>query len=870
MRWNNTITTRLVAYLLLTGIVPLLLFGLGAFYMARAMVLEQTTATSRRTLQEAQQLLTLYSEQLEDLASNIAGNEAIASALYALDRSTEDSYSRLNTRAQIGYILNHFLRTRGLVSLDVLSMQGRHFHVGATLDTHDVPADTVRQLVQEAQASGRGTYWRGMDDGVNLGLARNKVYTLTHPISYYDEKAAVHLVVGVLVISINDAIFQNHWGTESTPGRAQLMVLERSGHFMHHPDRHYFGQPADPGLLQLLQQKGADRSLVLDGQEVWWSAAALTKIGGHMVLTYPLQQQNTQVLRLALLALALLLACVAVMAVLVRRYARQVVAPLHAVAQRFQQLSQEPQAVHAPLPLPPERDEIADLVAGFNAYLHSVQQQQQAAEVLRSTQQDLLEQANTLRTAIEAIDEAFVLFDENDRVVFCNEKYRSLLPADDLVDLQGRTFEELLRIHTWGGHYAAVVQATVAEQEAWIAQHVAIHREGQQATEQKLHDGRWLRIVDRKTPAGYTVGFRVDITHLKQMQETAEAASRTKSDFLANMSHEIRTPMNAIIGMTALVLDSPLTPRQRDQLSKAHTSAKALLQLLNDVLDYTKIEAGRMELEHEPFELVAVLQRVHDIFAHQLDAKQLQWQLVLAPDLPRYLVGDAMRLGQIVSNLVSNAIKFTPQGSVQLQLSWRADTAQTVTLLGSVSDTGIGMTPAQVERLFSAFTQADSSVSRKYGGTGLGLSIVQQLTHLMGGGVQVQSTTAQGSTFSFQVTLARMAQGAEPLPTRAGELGSAQPPPPLAAPAAPADANDASATIDHALLHQLLAELAPLLLANRLTAKRASEDIELLLQGSALAPGFAPVSAAVSRLQFKPALQALQDFADTLTASAIE
>ena len=873
MRWNNTITTRLVAYLLLTGVVPLLLFVVGAFYVARGMVLEQTTVNNQRTLQEAQQLLALYGEQLEDLAVNIAGNEAIARALHELNQSTEDSYSRLNTHAQIGYILNHFLRTRGLVSLDVLSLQGRHFHVGATLDTHDVSANTVDQLVQEAQASGRGTYWRGIDDGANLGLAPHKVYTLTHPINHYDEKTKVHSVVGVLVIGINDAIFQNYWGLDSGHALAQLMVIDRSGHFMHHPDRRYFGQPVAPALLHLLQQGQIQQSLVLDGQQVWFSTAPLAKMGGHLVLTSSLAQQTSQVLRLALLALALLLACVAVMVVLIHRYAKQVVAPLHAVAQSFQQLSQSPQAAHAPLPIPPEHDEIADLVKGFNAHLQTVQQQQYAAEVLRCTQQELLEQANTLRTAIDAIDEAFVLFDENDRMVFCNEKYRSLIPIDKRTDLHGKTFEELLYIRIKAGSYANLTNVPVEEQKAWVRERMAIHNAGQQAIEQKLHDGRWLRIVDRKTPTGYTVGFRVDITHIKQMQEEAEAANRAKSNFLANMSHEIRTPMNAIIGMTALMLNTSLTPRQRDYLGKVHISAKALLQLLNDILDYSKIEAGRMELEKEPFELAEVVRWVHDLFAHQLETKQLEWKLDIDPHLPRYLVGDALRLSQILSNLVSNAVKFTQHGSVHLQLSLKGETDQTVTLQGSVSDTGIGMTAEQVQRLFAAFTQADSSITRKYGGSGLGLSIVQQLTELMGGGVQVQSTAGQGSIFSFQLTFARIAPDLLPIKkTKLWPDAEMEPFPPTEVDAMPESTSVPVQpdSINYSRLHQLLAELEPLLQANRLAAKRTSEEIELLLQGSALAAAFAPVSVAARRLQFKLALEALSKFAATLPQSAAE
>ncbi|GAB3365798.1 hypothetical protein GCM10027395_07070 [Giesbergeria sinuosa] len=992
VRWNTNITTRLVVYLLLTALVPLLLFGSSAFYMARSIVIEQTTANNHRTLSEVQQFLTLYTEQIEDLAANIAGNEAIAKALYEVDRSAGKTYDRLNTQAQIGYILNHFLRARGLVSLDVLSLHGQHFHVGSTLDTHDVPAQTVRRLVQEAQVSGQSTYWRGMDDGANLGLTSNKVYTLIRPISHYNEKAHVHSVVGVLVISLNDAIFQSYRGQD--PHQIRLMAVDRDGRFIHHPERNHFGQPAAPGLLRLLHQNPTDQRLVLDGQKVLLSSMPLPKIGGYLLLTTPVKQQTSQEMRLALLALSLLLVCLTVMALLVRHHARQVVMPLRAVAQSFQRLSQTPEATHTPLPLPAVRDEIADLVSGFNAYLQTIQDQRDAADALRRTQQEVLDNAQTLRTAIEAIDEAFVLFDHHDRLVFCNDKYRSLIPGNQHINPQGKTFEALLRARIEAGQYAELLHAPPEQQEAWIRHRMNIHHSGQGVIEQKLQDGRWLRIVDRKTPAGYTVGFRVDISHIKQMQEAAEAANHAKSNFLANMSHEIRTPMNAIIGMTALVLDSTLTPRQRDYLGKVHNSARALLQLLNDILDYSKIEAGRLELEQLPFELAGVLQQVSDMFAHQLDEKHLNWQMVLDPRLPRYLVGDALRLGQILINLVGNAIKFTERGSVQVQLTLHTETDHTVTLQGSVSDTGIGMTPEQVARLFAAFTQADSSITRKYGGTGLGLSIVQQLAHLMHGNVQVQSHAGQGSTFRFEVTLARASE--EALPHTADALAQAtwtlqtaplhhkqvlvvSPPdapcadiqdmlthmgmsvstagnptdaiataqhsplaaivvdlrlpgmdgfcltqqlyttlgaqcPPIIALAAQASHPPATPQnlttgivaqldppwaaeqlrdtllhwiapithtapdettcvarqlpvappLDYALLQQRIAQLEPLLSANRLAAKRMTEDIELLLQNTTLAPAFAPVSIAVRRLQFKPALEALWVFASHL------
>ncbi len=866
-RRSTNITTKLVLYFLLTGIVPLLLFGVTAFFMAHSIVAEQATAHNHRVLNETRRLLVLYAEQLEDLAANIAGNELIAKALYAADTAVEDHYNRLNTKAQIGYILNHFLSARGLVSLNVISLNGRHFHVGATLDTHDLPPQTVRRLLQEAQASGQNTYWRGMDDGSNLGMAPRKVYTLVRPISHYDESADAHVVVGVLVISIDNAIFYTRPSPEEAQPDAQLMAIDRQGRFMHHPHPNNFGQPVAQGLLTLLRQSQTDQRLVLDGREVMLSAIPLPRTGGYLVLTSSLDHQVANVVRLALLALSLLLVCLVVMALLVRRYTHQVVAPLRALARSFQQLTQEPQATYAPLPLPEAHDEIADLVRGFNAYLHTVQEQRQAAQVLRRTEQELLDNAQTLRTAIDAIDEAFVLFDPQDRLVFCNEKYRTLVPVAPPFELHGKTFEELLRLRIQAGcYYAELNQATEAEREAWIEHRMAIHRSGDQALEQKLEDGRWLRIVDRKTPAGYTVGFRVDITHLKHMQEEAEAANRTKSDFLANMGHEIRTPMNAIIGMTALVLDSELTPRQRDHLNKAYGSAKTLLQLLNDLLDYSKIEAGRLELEQAPFEISAVLQRLNDMFAYQLEQKKLDWQVVLDPQLPPQLVGDALRLGQVLANLVSNAIKFTDQGSIRLHLQQQARTGSSVTLQGRVSDTGIGMGPEQMARLFAAFTQADSSIARKYGGTGLGLSIVQRLVQMMRGRVWVDSTPGQGSTFYFEVVLGYFMPhsdapaAASPAPAiPPGDAGQKATIAPLAL---DGSAVSGSSIPGHPLLSDelqtLLQQLQQLLAGNRLAAKRIGEQIESLLQDSPLAAAFTPVMLAVRRLQFKEALEALQ------------
>jgi signal transduction histidine kinase/DNA-binding response OmpR family regulator len=368
-----------------------------------------------------------------------------------------------------------------------------------------------------------------------------------------------------------------------------------------------------------------------------------------------------------------------------------------------------------------------------------------------------------LREAIDAVDEAFVLFDPQDRLVYCNEKYRCLYPGMEHLMVPGTRFEELVRYGTTIGLY----KESEGNEEDWIQQRLQAHREGRTVRIQKRVDGQVLRVIDRKTADGHTVGFRVDITEVVRATEVAQEASRYKSQFLANMSHEIRTPMNAILGLLKLMQSTPLNAQQKDYAIKTDTAARSLLGLLNDILDFSKVEAGKMVLDPHPFRLDRLMRDISVVLSSTIGAKPIEVVYDIDPTVPAVLMGDAMRLRQVLINLAGNAIKFTDRGQVIVRLRCvdevdevdEVDFGDAVEsrIEFSVEDTGIGIDAGDQDRVFDGFSQAEASTTRRFGGTGLGLAICKRLLELMGGELAVQSTLGEGSTFLFTLQLAVVA-----------------------------------------------------------------------------------------------------------------
>ncbi len=274
--------------------------------------------------------------------------------------------------------------------------------------------------------------------------------------------------------------------------------------------------------------------------------------------------------------------------------------------------------------------------------------------------------------------------------------------------------------------------------------------------------GRLLTVLQNAAPLsdekGTMIGVVesfVDITEIIEARKAAEQASRLKSEFLANMSHEIRTPLNAVIGMTELAMDEPLAPKVREYLSTVRHSSHLLLHLISDVLDFSRIEAGKLDFESTSFDLEELLSELRSLCLTELAGKEIEFYILVSPEVPTRLVGDPLRLKQILLNLAGNAFKFTKKGEIVVRVTMTDSDNDFVTPVFAVSDTGIGIPGTKLSSIFDSFTQADSSTSRSHGGSGLGLAICGRLVSLMGGSIRVESEPGKGSTFSFSLPLSR-------------------------------------------------------------------------------------------------------------------
>jgi signal transduction histidine kinase len=359
------------------------------------------------------------------------------------------------------------------------------------------------------------------------------------------------------------------------------------------------------------------------------------------------------------------------------------------------------------------------------------------------------------------LPEGVVFLDHEGRYILWNQRYAEIYHRSADLFEPGRRLAETLAIGVARGDYPDAF----GREEEWIAERLAKLANPGERHEQRLSDGRWILIEERRTADGGLIGLRVDITEMKQTAEQlehavqqAKAANQAKTEFLSNMSHEIRTPLNGVVGLAHVLARTALDAQQTKLVGSVIDSATLLEELLSDILDLSRIESGRLALRNEPLAVARLVQESAANFGAKAEEKGLNLKVEIAADVPAYVMGDVVRIRQVLGNLLSNAVKFTAAGEVALSVSRSGDM-----VVFEVTDTGIGFEPAQGERLFERFVQADGSITRRFGGSGLGLAICRELVEMMNGEICAKGEPGKGAIFRFSFPLVEAPAGELPI-----------------------------------------------------------------------------------------------------------
>jgi signal transduction histidine kinase/CheY-like chemotaxis protein len=614
------ILTSLLAYMLAASVLPLLFLGMTANLRANAIILDRVNAFTADILDERKKNLELVLDEIEALMANVSGIEEIYAVLDN-NQPINDDYTRLATQARIGYILSNYTNLKGLLSIDIYSMAGDHYHYGDTLNTESVDLNLKDEIFREAQLSGAPVYWEGIANNVNRNSNQSKVVTAAKVISKTDSTLNKEVPIGLILVNYDINTFQERF-SKTLITDTEYMILDGKNRIMYYHDHSQVGNVVNSQFVTLLNQNPGSFEYPINGENHYISYAKLARNNWRLISMIPAsaiirQTASIRTNTYILLGIALILF----------------------------------------------------IVVGFLAYSQIVKPIIEITKIFRKTEEHSIDLSYRLQT-------------------------HSKTEISDLVKWFNVFMDGL---------------------------------EKQKQNEIELY----------------------------QAKEQAEKANQIKSEFIANMSHEIRTPMNAIIGSSELLADSKLDESQRSQVRIIRNAGNLLLNLINDILDLSKIEAGKLTVERVVFNLQDMIQEIGEIALVQARDKGISFQTKIDKDVPRLVHGDQRHIRQVLLNLLANSLKFTEHGSVVLQVRNETvpDQPQKPFVYFEISDTGIGIAPEAVPNLFSTFFQVDGSMTRKHGGTGLGLAISKKLVNMMGGTIGLSSEPGQGSRFWFKLPL---------------------------------------------------------------------------------------------------------------------
>jgi PAS domain S-box-containing protein len=749
------IARQFFIFLILTSTIPLVVLGFLSYQVSRSSLTEEVNIHSLQALNEKQQATEFIMGSVESLIDNISGVTDINEILQK-NKIENNRYNKLTTQAKIGYILSGHLNLKGLVSIDLFSMSGEHYHVGDTLNIEETRDDVLEDLFRQAAASDRQIFWTGIENNVNKNSRHRKVLTAVKLMKVIDMKTLAEKPIGLLVVSYSVDVFYERM-MENTSGHRVYIVVDGRNRIVFHPDKRVIGSEINPRLLgRMLRQKGGEPfSEQIDDVDMIAMHTRFTNSGWHLITLVPQATLNAALRGIRLNTILVLLCCLTLAVLFSMLISSNIVEPIRSMTNLFQKIQDG--TIDLTVRLEEKSlNEIGELVSWFNAFLQSLVEKQRAEEALRDSE-------SKYQFLVESMADVLFTLDINLATTYVSPSIERMLgytPAERIAQKvdQQLTFKS----------QKLVFEALVAELDrendrgadpdrSQTLELECYHKDGS-----IKHIATYIRGI--RDGSGNLTGFygsHHDITESKKSEEQlllareiAETANRAKSAFLANMSHEIRTPMSGVLGMTGLLLETSLTERQRNYAEKIRTSGELLLSVLNDILDFSKIESGKMVLESITFSVEEVVGNVLDIFGPQAAEKGIELHTAIDPEVPALLLGDPQHLTQLINNLMSNAVKFTLAGDIHLSSKVHRLTAEGVELQISVQDTGIGMTEEELSRVFTAFSQADASTTRRFGGSGLGLAISQQLVGLMGGSIRAESSPGKGSLFTVDLSFA--------------------------------------------------------------------------------------------------------------------